>query len=89
MMSQHKELLTVKSLRLLQINHNKSESAHLESINGKLSELYDLILIQEPHLIKFGNIRTPFNFRQIYSRGRLTLKTTVRSGIWVNKNIST
>jgi hypothetical protein len=38
-----------KSIKILQINLNKSEKAHLEVINEQVSQLYDIILIQEPY----------------------------------------
>lgn len=47
-----------KKLRILQINLNKSEKAHLDIINRNVSQMYDIILIQEPHTTAFNVIRT-------------------------------
>ena len=44
--SQH---ITSHKLCILQINPNKSEKAHLELINARLSKKYNILLIQEPH----------------------------------------
>src|ERR1700678_2291048 len=57
-----------ETLRLLQINLNKSEKAHLDIINENLSRDYDLILIQEPYTTTFNAIRTPTNFRPVFPR---------------------
>ncbi|XP_006457370.1 hypothetical protein AGABI2DRAFT_71908, partial [Agaricus bisporus var. bisporus H97] len=53
-------------LRILQINMNRSEAAHLDLINRNLGKYWDIICLQEPHITKYGNIRTPKNFRQVY-----------------------
>ncbi|KAF8156805.1 hypothetical protein B0H34DRAFT_617735, partial [Crassisporium funariophilum] len=53
-------------LRILQINLNKSEKAHLDLLNGLLGTKWDIVLIQEPHVTKFKTIRTPMQFRQVY-----------------------
>ena len=57
-----------EKLRILQINLNKSEKAHLEIINERLSGEYDIILIQEPHTTTFNAVRTPTNFRPVSRR---------------------
>jgi hypothetical protein len=77
-----------KTLRILQINLNKSEKAHLELINDKLSTNWDILLIQEPHTTHFQSIRTPPKFRPVFptDRGR---NTQVRSVIWVNNKLDT
>ena len=43
-----------KSIKIFQINLNKSEKAHLEIINKKVSKLYNIMLIQEPHTTSFN-----------------------------------
>ena len=78
-----------KSIVLLQINLNKSEKAHLDIINEKVSQKYDIILIQEPYRTKFNAIRTPANFRPVYPTNRLKDDTQIRSVIWVNKRLNT
>ena len=43
-------------LRILQINLNKSEKAHLDLLNGPLGTRWDIVLLQEPHTTKFNTI---------------------------------
>ena len=76
-------------LRILQINLNKSERAHLDIINEKVSNNYDIILIQEPYSTVFNAIRTPTNFRPIFPIHRLQNQEPIRSVIWVNKMLNT
>ena len=59
------------SIRILQINLNKSKKAHLDIINENISKNYDILLIQEPYTTIFNMIRTPTNFRPIYPINRL------------------
>jgi 2-methylaconitate cis-trans-isomerase PrpF len=49
-------------IRILQINLNKSERAHLDIINERISSEFDIMLIQEPYATAFNAIRTPSNF---------------------------
>lgn len=63
-------------LHILQINLNKSEKAHLYLFNQVSVEPWDIILIQEPHIVnKFNHIRIPTGYRQVFSqkRGRDTM----------------
>ena len=76
-------------LRILQINLNKSEKAHLDIINERVSEKYDIMLIQELHTTKFNAIRTPANFKPIFPSNRLADEAQIRSVIWVNKHLET
>ena len=76
-------------IRILQCNLNKSEKAHLDIINEKVSRNYDIILIQEPYTTKFNAIRTPINFRPVSPRNRREVDAQVRSVIWVNKSLET
>jgi ribonuclease HI len=78
-----------KALRILQINLNKSEKAHLDIINEKVSQNYDIILIQEPHTTAFNAIRTPTNFRPVFPTNRFKDDSQIRSVIWVNKQLET
>jgi hypothetical protein len=77
------------TLKILQINLNKSQKAHLELINGQLSKTWDIILIQEPYTTVFNYIRTPTNFRPVYPENRGRDGSKVRSAIWVNKKLET
>jgi exonuclease III len=77
------------SIRILQINLNKSEKAHLDIINERVSVNYDIILIQEPYTTTFNAVRTPTNFRPIFPIHRLLSQEKIRSVIWVNKKINT
>ena len=76
-------------IKILQINLNKSEKAHLDIINDKVSSKYDLMLIQEPYTTQFNAIRTPANFRPIFPSNRFQDEATTRSVIWVNKKLET
>ena len=78
-----------ETLRLLQINLNKSEKAHLDIINENLSRDYDLILIQEPYTTTFNAIRTPTNFRPVFPAHRFESQDQIRSVIWVNRKMDT
>src|SRR5271168_4615466 len=70
-------------IRLLQINLNKSEKAHLDIINEQSSQEFDIILIQEPHTTVFNTIRTPENFRPVFPSHPFT------SQVWVSRNLDT
>ena len=78
-----------EKLRMLQLNLNKSERAHLDIINENLSQDYDLILIQEPYTTTFNAVRTPTNFRLVFPVHRLTSQDQIRSVIWVNRKMDT
>jgi ribonuclease HI len=76
-------------LRILQLNLNKSEKAHLDLINGALSRSWDILLIQEPYLTHLGHIRAPNGFNSIFPPDRLSNhEAPVRSVIWVSSNLS-
>src|SRR5277367_625634 len=76
-------------LRMIQINLNKSEKAHLDFINGALGKTWDIILIQEPYLTHLGHIRAPNGFTSVFPPDRLTnQEATVRSVIWVSSGLS-
>ena len=76
-------------LRIFQLNLNKSEKAHLDVINERVSQKYDIILIQEPYTTAFNAIRTPSNFRPVFPAHRFQSQDPIRSVIWVNKNLDT
>ena len=78
-------------LRLLQVNLNKSEKAHLELYNSELSTFYDIILVQEPYITpKLKHIRPPNRFRSVYPTDRVKQEEkTTRSVIWVSTELST
>lgn len=81
---------TTGRLRILQINLNKSEAAHLDIINKNLARNWDVICLQEPHLTRLGNIRTPNKFRQVYPQVKYGQQgNRVRSAIWVNQAMDT
>ena len=76
-------------LRILQININKSQKAHLDLINGALGKKWDLILIQEPYLTFLGHIQTPNGFVSIFLQDHLARPDDiVRLVIWVNSELS-
>lgn len=76
-------------LRIIQLNLNKSEKAHLDFINGALGKSWDIILIQEPYITHLGHIRTPNGFTGVFPKDRLSNQdATVRSVIWVSSSLS-
>ena len=78
------------SLRILQINLNKSEKAHLELINNIKAKDWDIVLVQEPHIIgHFNTIRTPTNFRPVFPDDRGRNDKHIRSLIWVSTALGT
>jgi hypothetical protein len=77
-------------LRIIQLNLNKSEKAHLDFINGALGNRWDVILIQEPYLTHLGHIRAPNGFTSVFPLDRLSnQEAIVWSVIWVNSKLST
>ena len=76
-------------IRILQINLNKSKKAHLDIINERVSNEYDVILIQEPYTTVFNAVRTPANFRPVFPSHRFQNEDQIRSVIWVNKKLDT
>jgi hypothetical protein len=78
-----------KRIRILQINLNKSPNAHLDLINSVSGKNWDVILVQEPNITFFANIRTPNQFIPVTPASRFTLQDPVRSVIWISSSIST
>lgn len=78
-----------KNLRILQINLNKSNDAHLELLNNDLHKNWDIVLLQEPNQNYYKNIATARGFRQVYPSKRTRKDNTPRSGIWVSERLST
>jgi hypothetical protein len=76
-------------LCILQINLNKSEKAHLDIINERVNQNYDIILIQEPYTTIFNAIWTPTNFRPIFPSHRLDSQDQIRSVMWVSRKLDT
>jgi hypothetical protein len=78
-----------QTLTIMQINLNKSEKAHLDIINEDVSQKYDIILVQEPHVTTFNKVRSPANFRTVFPINRLPDDDKIRSVIWVNGKLDT
>ncbi|KXN92805.1 hypothetical protein AN958_05219 [Leucoagaricus sp. SymC.cos] len=57
-------------LRIFQLNMNKLETAHLDLINRKLGEYWDIVCIQELHITKIGHIQTPNCYQQVFPSAR-------------------
>jgi hypothetical protein len=88
--TQNRDQQTPIKLRLLQLNLNKSEKAHLEFVNNITKDKWDVILVQEPHMInRFNAIRTPTNFRPVFPENRGRNDAPVRSVIWVSSALDT
>lgn len=76
-------------LRILQLNLNKSQKAHLNLINGPLGNNWDLILTRELYITPLGHIRTPNGFKIISPQGCfLDNSDQTRLVIWVNSKLS-
>ena len=93
-MSEHSEEQEIQDdntikIRIMQVNLNKSERAHLDIINENVSKRYDIMLIQEPYTTTFNAIRTPTNFRPIFPKNRIANESPIRSVIWVSKRLET
>jgi hypothetical protein len=78
-----------EKLKIIQINLNKSEKAHMELINDGVSQKYNIMLIQELHYTSFNKIRTPTNFRAIFPINRIGNEQNIRSVIWINSKLNT
>ena len=76
-------------LRILQINLNKSEKAHLEMINSIKAEDWDVVLVQEPHATAFNAIRMPTRFRPVFPDDRGRNGSPVRSVMWISSSLET
>lgn len=77
-------------LRIIQLNLNKSEKAHLDFINKAPGELWDIILIQEPDITYLRHIQAPNRFNSVFPPDRLAnSEVAVRSVIWVSSSLPT
>ena len=81
--NQHHQV-TSDNLRILQLNLNKSEKAHLELMNNSFSTKYKIILIQEPHVNIFNNIRTPTKFQPVFPVNRFQNQDPIWSVIKIS-----
>jgi exonuclease III len=88
--TRHSDQTSPCRLRILQLNLNKSEKAHLEFANNIKREHWDIVLVQEPHMIsKFNVMRTPTNYRPVFPENRGRNDTPVRSVIWISNALDT
>jgi exonuclease III len=79
-----------RRLRILQLNLNKSVTAHLDLINRDIKGEWDIVCIQELHITKYGHIQMPSGFRQVIPSSQDCLGIgKVRSVIWVNHSMNT
>lgn len=79
-----------RHLRILQINLNKSTTAHYELMNSNAQHEWDIILVQEPYVHPtHKHIATPRGFRQVYPSAKAREGGTPRSGIWVSERLKT
>jgi hypothetical protein len=77
-------------LRILQVNLNKSQKAHLELYNRVSGKEWDIVLVQEPHLTFTGNIRTPNGFVAVAPADRYKDGApTTRAVTWVSAALAT
>src|SRR6266481_82168 len=76
-------------LRLWQQNLNKSDKAHFNLINSLVHNDWDLLLLQEPYIDTFGNMKANSKWHTIYPSLHLTDNATNRSVILVNVALDT
>ncbi|KAJ8468306.1 hypothetical protein ONZ45_g17291 [Pleurotus djamor] len=79
---------TTESLRIRQMNIDKSRDAALTLINSNLHEDFDIILIQEPYLDFQGLSRANRRWKLVYP-SKLSQDQVCRSLIMVNNRINT
>jgi endonuclease/exonuclease/phosphatase family metal-dependent hydrolase len=76
-------------LRILQVNLNKSEKAHLELYNKISGKEWDIVLVQEPYLTFIGNVRTPNGFVVVAPADRYKDGApTTRAVTWVSSSLA-
>src|SRR6266481_2002222 len=74
-------------LRIGQQNLNKSDKAHYDLINSPAHKDWDLLLLQEPYIDMYGNIKATSHWHTIYPSSHLSDNSTKRSVILVNANL--
>jgi len=75
---------TPKRLRIWQHNLNKSEKAQFDLINSPIHENWDIVLLQEPYIDKYGNTKAMSKWHTVYPTAHLTDSSSNRSVILVN-----
>ena len=77
-------------LWILQINLHKSSKAHLELYNKISKKEWDIVLVQEPHVMTMGNIRTPNDFMAVTPVDRYKDNAPMtRAVTWVSVDLAT
>lgn len=77
-------------LRILQINLNKSSKAHLELYNKVSRQDWDIVLVQEPHVMVMGNIRTPNGYVTVTPVDRYKDRAPATQAVtWVSSDLAT
>ena len=71
-------------LRLWQQNINKSNIVQEDLINSDIHKNYDMVLLQEPYLDRYGNMRATRYWQVVYPLLRLTCSDTPWSIMLVN-----
>ncbi|KXN91543.1 hypothetical protein AN958_00565 [Leucoagaricus sp. SymC.cos] len=69
---------------------NKLKTVYLDLIYRKLREYWNIVCIQELHIMKFSHIQTPNCYWQVFPLVRNnSIARKVYSVIWVNKRLDT
>jgi len=77
-------------LWILQINLNKSSKAHLELYNKVSQKKWDIVLVQEPHVMAMGNIRIPNRYVMVTPVDQFKDSAPVtRAVTWVSLDLAT
>ena len=71
-------------LCIWQQNLNKSDKAHFDLINVPLHKDWDILVLQEPYIDSFGNMKANLRWHVVYPSLHLTNNSTNRSVILVN-----
>ena len=80
---------SLKGQRIWQQNLNKLDKAQFDLINSSLHKDWDLLLLQEPYIDKFGNTKATSKWHTIYPSSHLSDTLVNRSVILVNTAIDT
>ena len=78
-----------KRLRIWQQNLDKSDKAQCNLINSSVHKDWDLLLLQEPYIDKFGNTKVTSKWHTIYPSSHLSDASVNRSIILVNTALDT
>ncbi|PPQ81181.1 hypothetical protein CVT24_009472 [Panaeolus cyanescens] len=77
------------NLKIWQQNLNKSLTAQLEMLHKVDPKVYDIVLVQEPHIDFLGNTRANAGWRVVYPTGHRDNPRLTRAVTFISSTIST